>query len=185
MDLSDIPKDLLLRASAGDMPAFAEIYKISAGFVYSVTLRILGNREEAQEVTQEVFVKLQRSLKDFKFRAAFKTWLYRVAVNAALNNRKKMQADRARQMKYNENMLAGESNAVEVLDNKLDQSRQTEKVSGLLAMLNAEQRVCLVLREMQGLSYREIADTLGVNINTVRTRLKRARESLLKKGGYK
>ncbi len=185
MNLSDVSKDLLLKTASGDMPAFAEIYKISARFVYSVTLRILGSREEAQETTQEVFLKVHRSLRDFKFRSSFKTWLYRIAVNAALNSRKKMQADRARQIRYNENQLAGEVNAVETLDNGLDQNRQTEKINELLSGLGEEQRVCLVLREMQGLSYQEIAQTLNININTVRSRLKRARESLLKQGGYK
>ena len=96
MDIKEISNDLLQQASQGDIQAFEEIYKITSSFVYSMALRTIRNREDAQEITQEVFLKIFKNLKDFKFRSSFKTWVYRITVNTALNFIKKAGHDRNR-----------------------------------------------------------------------------------------
>lgn len=184
MDIQEISNDLLHQASQGNMQAFEEIYKIASSFVYSVALRTVRNREDAQEITQEVFLKVFKNLKDFKFKSSFKTWLYRITVNTTLNVIRKTEHDLSRQFEYNENMTIENAWPENATDSILDNQENEKKVNDLLAALTPEYRVCIVLREIQGLSYEEIAQTLKTNINTVRSRLKRAREILLKRGGY-
>lgn len=183
MDIQEISHDLLQQAAQGDIQAFEEIYKFASSFVYSVALRTVRNREDAQEITQEVFLKVFKNLKDYKFKSSFKTWIYRITVNTALNFIKKAGCDLSRQVEYNENMIIEDARPENTTDSILDNQENEKKVNDLLAALTPEYRVCIVLREIQGLSYEEIAQTLKTNINTVRSRLKRAREILLKRGG--
>ncbi|MBU3912092.1 MAG: RNA polymerase sigma factor [Candidatus Omnitrophica bacterium] len=178
--MQDISRDLLTQASKGDMQAFEEIYRLASGFVYSVALRITANADEAKEVTQDVFIKVYKKLWRFRFQSSFKTWVYRVTTNTALNTLKKISKEIGRRADYDvalkvKDDRAATTQAVERDDNK-------RLLSSLLGMLNPDQRACIILREIEGLDYREISKALGVNINTVRSRLKRAREALIPHG---
>ena len=178
--MNDIPKDTLIKASRGDMSAFEEIYRLSSGFVYSVALRITRNRDDAQEVAQEVFLKIYRKLRSFRFQASFKTWAYRVTANAAINSYRRRAKEMARSGDFD---IAIKTEGVcEVVESEVDQKDNQEQVSKLLEELNPDQRTCVVLRELEGLSYKEIAKALKININTVRSRLKRARQALMRRG---
>jgi RNA polymerase sigma-70 factor (ECF subfamily) len=181
MDIQEIPNELLIKAADGDVDAFAEIYKASFVFVYNVVLRIAGNRDDAGETAQESFIKIFDNLKHFKFRSSIKTWIYRIAVNTALNARKKAAHHTHREVPLDEN-LTGEAAQENPVERNSTNRSNKESVQLLLNMLNPDQRTCVVLRDMQGLSYEEIAHTLHININTVRSRLKRAREILIKRG---
>jgi len=180
-DMEDIPRDIIEQAQAGDMAAFERIYKAASGLVYSVALRITNSRPEAEEVAQDVFIKIYHSLKDFEFRSSFKTWAYRITVNTALNACKKTAKESHRRQDFD---MIIDSQAASV-DTRNDICHQEERaqakarIEALLAVLNPDQRACMVLREIEGLSYEEIARTLRININTVRSRLKRARMALM------
>ncbi len=173
--MEEIAKDTLIRASQGDMRAFEEVYKTSSSFVYNVALRIVNNREDALEVSQEVFMIIYHKLKGFRFESSFKTWAYRITANCAINFAKKNS--RAKTVPYDD--AFGEGAVVNEARTRMDQEHQSQLVENLLAELNCDQRACVVLRDIQGLSYEEIAQTLNININTVRSRLKRSREKLL------
>ncbi|MBF0532068.1 MAG: RNA polymerase sigma factor [Candidatus Omnitrophica bacterium] len=166
------------QAASGDITAFEEIYRTWSGYVYNVILRIVGYREDADEVTQEVFLTVYRQLKYFRFQSSFKTWVYRVAVNAALNRVKKTSKERSQMVAYDENLtpVAAEPEA----EKRAQQEYLEQKAKDILDKLNPDQRACVVLRNIEGLSYQEIAAALKININTVRTRLLRARETLLR-----
>ena len=180
-NLHDIAPDVLERASNGDMVAFEEIYKAFSSFVYNISLRITHSSADAEEATQDVFMKIYRNLSKFEFRSAFRTWVYRIAVNTAINRYRRSRREETGRVDYESvsQTLASSHSAVEELMEKDNESR----VNRLLEVLNPRQKACLVLRELQGLSYREIADTLRIPLNTVRTRLKRARQVLLEKTG--
>jgi len=174
--MSEISSDILKKAARGDIGAFEQIYKETSGFIYNVVFRIAGNKEDACEITQDVFMKIYRSLKFFKEQSSFKTWAYRIAANTALNFVRGKPKDVSGKVELDEieEVSSGGATARDNIDREISQKR----VKFLLDKLNPEQRVCIVLREMEGLDYKDMAKVLNININTVRTRLKRAREKL-------
>lgn len=175
--MQELSREVLVKASRGDMEAFESIYKSASGFVYNVALRITGNSADAQEITQDVFVKIYHSLKSFQFRSSFKTWAYRIAVNTAINMRKKISKEQSRRGNFDKTILNHASS--QRTDENIKQQDKEGLVNFLLDKLNPDQRACIVLRELEGLDYKEIAQALNININTVRSRLKRARQALL------
>jgi RNA polymerase sigma-70 factor (ECF subfamily) len=173
----NIPLELIEKAKAGDMKAFREIYDMTAGFVYAVSYRIMNNRMDAQEIAQDVFVKIHSSLDSYRENISFKAWIYRITVNTAINYYHKAKRRRGREIDIEEIVeTAGEDPVVEKGFEREDNER---KVGKLLSKLTPDHRAAIVLREIEGLSYEEMAQTLGININTVRTRLKRARTVLI------
>ena len=173
--MEEIAKDILIRASQGDTQAFENVYKAISGFVYNVALRVVNNREDALEVAQEVFMIIHRKLKGFRFESSFKTWVYRITANSAINFAKK--SSRMKTVSYEDSFSEGA--LFNEAQTRMDQEHQSQLVENLLARLNPDQRACVELRDIQGLSYEEIAQALNININTVRSRLKRSREKLL------
>jgi RNA polymerase sigma-70 factor (ECF subfamily) len=175
--MSDISNDLVMKAARGDMAAFEEIYKAASGFVYNVALRITNSPRDADEVTQDVFIKVHKNLRDFGFRSAFKTWIYRITANTALNHCKSRSRRERGNVEYDPVVHDIASPDCTVAEG--DKEDAEKKVTALLELLDPDQRACIVLREIEGLDYKTIADTLKININTVRSRLKRAREKLV------
>lgn len=180
--MEDLARDILVKAGQGDMRAFEEVYKSTSSFVYNVAYRVVNNREDALEVAQEVFITVHNKLKEFRFESSFKTWVYRITANAAINYAKKASRTKAVPFEESFGEVAIEADAHQAME----QQEQSHLVNKLLGELNEDQRACVVLREIQGLSYEEIAQILSINLNTVRSRLKRAREKLmsLKKSIY-
>lgn len=174
--MQEIERELLEKAGGGDGVAFREIYERSSGFVYSLAFRVTNRKQDAEEVTQDVFLKVYKSLQTFKFESSFKTWLYRVTMNTALNTLKQKNRIVMRETEQEEEaVLFTPPQASRALE-----AQEAEKeLRDLLSHLNPDQRACIVLREIEGLDYQAIAKNLGININTVRSRLKRAREALM------
>ncbi len=173
----DISREIIKKAASGDMGAFGEIYRTFSSTVYTVAFNITHNRQDAEEVTQDVFVKIFKKLDNFKFESAFSTWLYRITMNAAINT----YHSRARRNKGTVNIenvderimqKAGASEDSQVIETALTEAGE------ILNHLSSEHRSCIVLREIEGLDYKEMAEVLNIPLNTVRTRLKRAREAL-------
>ncbi len=178
--MQEIERELIVRASGGDMGAFREIYQRASGYVYTLAYRVVNTKHDAEEVTQDVFLKIHRSLASFKFEASFKTWLYRIAVNAALNHAKKRSRVTTREVEevFEDRATVTQSDAAQ----RIEAGETEDQLKILLDQLNPDQRACIVLREIEGLDYQGIAASLGININTVRSRLKRAREILMALG---
>jgi RNA polymerase sigma-70 factor, ECF subfamily len=175
--MKDISFELIARVQEQDQAAFEELYRACSSFVYTVTLRITGNEQDAQEATQDIFLKVYHSIKGFEFRSSFKTWLYRIAVNSAISKYRAMK--RHISVSPEEEIdIPQEATQGEALD------AQERKVyfEKLIEKLNPNQKACLLLREVEGFSYEDIARTLKIPINTVRSRLARARVALLNLG---
>jgi RNA polymerase sigma-70 factor (ECF subfamily) len=172
-----LPREILIAASEGNRGAFEKIYRATCDYVYTIALRVTGNRADAEEVTQDVFLKTFRELKQFRFASSFTTWLYRVTINSAINASRKTKRRSSRQVEYNDGVaLKDERNETK---EAIEKEHNEMRVRSMLEALNPDQRACIVLREMEGLRYKEIADVLKIPINTVRSRLQRAREALL------
>jgi len=172
-----ISRELILRAQDGDLEAFKAIYDYYSGFVYNISIGMTRKKEDAEEIAQDVFLKVYRSLKSFEFNASLKTWIYRITVNTAINYCKKKTREINMVFPYEdiEMLPVAEDRG----KNEINDEYNKALVRSFLDMLNPDQRACIILRNIEGLSYQEIAKTLNVNINTVRTRLKRARERIM------
>jgi RNA polymerase sigma-70 factor (ECF subfamily) len=178
--MQEIPKELIVRASGGDIAAFEEIYRAASGFVYNVALRVANNRDDADEITQDVFMRVYKNLRSFGFRSSLKTWIYRIAVNTAINHAKTARRRVSAAVEYDP--AVHDAEAPDESARARDIEDAGSEVGRMLARLDADQRACIVLRELEGLDYRSISDILKININTVRSRLKRAREKLIAAG---
>ncbi|MBF0619175.1 MAG: RNA polymerase sigma factor [Candidatus Omnitrophica bacterium] len=155
---------------------FAEIYHQYSGMVYRVALRMTGRVEEAEEVTQDVFLSVHRHLGAFSGKSTIKTWVYRIAVNCSLNAIKKAGRKRP-EVRMEEGFDAPDSR--QDVHEAVEKEAAEEKIQALLNEVSEDERACLLLRAQEGLSYEDIARSLGVNINTVKTRIRRARETMI------
>jgi RNA polymerase sigma-70 factor, ECF subfamily len=171
------PPGLLARLRAGDPRAFEELVTTYQHRVFGVALRMLGSRAEAEEIAQEAFLRAHRAVVSFRGDARLGTWLYGIASRLCLNR----LSSPDRRMARGDAALAGvpattPDAAAEVERAELDAALRTA-----IEELPNEQRLVLVLRDVEGLSYEEIADALALVPGTVRSRLHRARMQLKEK----
>jgi RNA polymerase sigma-70 factor (ECF subfamily) len=173
---------LIERCAAGDEAACAELVATHERMVYNLALHLLGDRDEALDLSQEVFLRVFRTLSGFRGQSALRTWIYRIVINQARNRqrwwRRRHQAD---QVSLDEHVrLFGdlESKADVSPDRALAQKETAARIWQALDRLPFDQRTALVLREIDGLRYDEIAFSLGVAVGTVKSRLTRARQAL-------
>ncbi len=174
---------LVAKAQDGDNEAFEQIVLLYQDRLYGLCYRMSGNHADAQDLAQEAFVRAYRALKNFRREADFGTYLHRIAVNLWLSTK---------QRNHNElslddpvltedgrlpRQVAGNSRRPEEV---VEEAEFNSMVREALSRLAREHRAVLVLREMEALSYEEIAATLGIAPGTVKSRLSRAREALKK-----
>jgi RNA polymerase sigma-70 factor (ECF subfamily) len=166
--------ELIRRVREGDRAAFNQLVLKYRSRVMGVAARMIGERAEAEDLAQDVFVKVFRSLRDFDGRSLFSTWLYRIAANHCLNYRKRKSRERrlTEAMKVLEPLRIDGPATPHALLERRQLNTLLEKA---IEALPEVQRIVLILRDMEGLSYEEIADCLGVELGTVRSRLHRAR----------
>lgn len=177
-------QELVLRAKRGDDEAFARLMQDNEKRIYNLTLRMTGNPEDAMDLAQEAFLNAWRGLKFFKGDSAFSTWVYRLASNACIDHlrRKKRRQDIDLPIPTHEE----EDSQPDIPDDRFRPEQELERqelrraVAQGLEQLSDEHRQVLVMREINGLSYQEIADVLALEAGTVKSRLARARISLRK-----
>jgi len=176
--MQSIDNSIIEKAAGGDISAFEEIYKTFSSMVYTLAYGVTQNRMDAEEATQDVFVRIYRSLKDFRFGSSFSTWIYRIAMNTAINVYHKNTKRRNSSIPYDEagDLIPAVPHASK---DEIEKQEATAQVDTLLKALSPEHRTCIVLREIEGLEYSQMAEVLAIPINTVRSRLKRAREALV------
>ena len=175
--MAEIDNNLIKSSSEGNMDAFGQIYKIISPYVYRVVYQITNNDQDTQDVTQDVFVKIYNKLKSFNYRSSFMTWVYRISVNTAKDAVEKRSRETNKKVDYDITMESVHTHCAKSRD--LEKESVKARLRSILKMLNPDQRACIVLREIEGLSYQEIATTLNIKVNTVRSRLKRARQFIL------
>ncbi len=171
------PDSLLARAAGGDMVAFREIYGRHRADVARLVFRMLGGRSDVEDVIQEVFVQVFRSLKDFRGQSKFTTWLHRVTVNVVLMHRR---AARSRPVFADEPPDEGllEARGDESPDEGAARHERMRAFQRLLDRLPEKKRDVFVLHELEGHAPQEIAKIVGAPVLTVRTRLFYARREL-------
>ncbi len=169
-----IDKETAQRFIAGDKETLAMIYKMTSEMIYNVVYRIVLNDADAKDITQDVYVKAYEKRTSFRGDAGVSTWLYKIAVNTAVNFSKRRSFIAGLQEKAG--LFRYDPPAP---DDRLEDDREDIKlVKQLLKRVRPDHRTCLVLREIEGLSYQEISELLGLNIGTVRSRINRGRNEL-------
>ncbi len=178
--VEDPDKELVARWQGGDIEAFEELVRLHERRVFRLLLRMLGNREEAEDVTQETFLSLHRHGKRFRGESRFSTFVYRVAANAALNRRRALGRNRARIDKLAVRQAAGDDLPTSPRDpvSSAEASEVGVEVRRALDNLSTNLRLPLVLYDIEGLAYGEIAKVLEVAEGTVKSRIHRARQAL-------
>lgn len=163
---------LIERSRRGDPGAYDQIVGAYQDRIYSLAYRITGNREDASDAAQDAFLKAYRHLRAFGGRAAFSTWLHRIAVNAALD----IVRRRPHQPLVPLEMDVGDP--VEDPAERVVRRDVQRRIHRAIAGLPLEQRTAIVLRDLHGHSYEEIASMLQIPLGTVRSRISRGREML-------
>lgn len=174
---------LLERLARRDEAAFNELVRRHQGQVYRLLVRMLGDAAEAEDVAQEVFVSVFKSIESFRGDSALSTWLYRIAANHA-KNRIKYLARRAReaQQPFDEHSEGRAAAGFAARPDGPDQLAEGRQAGGLLAQafgsLEPEQRLLIELRDVENLSYEAITEISGLPLGTVKSKLHRARMAL-------
>lgn len=181
-DVGDREAVLVQRCAGGDEVASAELVAEHQRTVVQLAANLLGDREEALDLSQEVFLRVFRTIHRFRGQSSLRTWIYRIVVNQARNRhrfwRRRRRADQVsldQHVAAHGDILRGLSPAP---DRVLAQKELAARLRAALDQLPFDQRTAIVLREVDGLSYEEIAFSLDVAIGTVKSRLTRARLAL-------
>ncbi len=175
--ISSVNSGLIKKARRGDGRAFSMLIENHERFVFNVVYRITGNAEDARDVSQEAFIKAFKSFESYDESSAFSTWLYRIAVNTAIDYVRKRKK---------ENIISFEDYIVDEKNEKSDSGVEEkviskEGVKNIIEAVNAlddEFKTIIVLRDMEGMEYKEISDITGLPMGTVKSRLSRGRGKL-------
>lgn len=183
-DNADFDAAIIERVKAGDVHAFGVLTKKYRERIFSVIYNMLSNREDAMDLTQDVFIKALTSIKSFKGDSAFYTWLYKIAVNKSITFLKKRKLRRFFSFENIDDEVSN-SELIEKLTEKGFSGSRTaiinelrEKLNEALQNLSIEHRAVVVLFEIEGLSHAQIAEITGAKEATVRSRLHYAKQQL-------
>lgn len=156
---------------AGDLDAYATLVEAHHAGVFRVALRMLHDRQSAEDATQDTFIRAWRALGRFEQRSSLRTWLYRIVTNRCLR-----EIERSRRMTDMPDELTSPSPGP---DRVAVSRAELHVLRDVIAKLPPSQRAALVLRELEGCSYQEVADVLDISLAAVKTRLHRARRAVL------
>lgn len=169
-------KELLLRMQQGDEAAFEALVRLYEKKIYTLCRRMCGNDEDAQEAAQDAFLALWRSAKSFRGDASLSTWLYRLAANACIDLLRRNQRNGAGGVSLDDEETTLELVDVAPLPEQALERKETQRlIREGLAALPEDYRAILLLREAEGLSYTEIAETMHMELGTVKSRISRGR----------
>jgi RNA polymerase sigma-70 factor (ECF subfamily) len=167
---------LVGRCQAGDDEAFLELYRQHRGDVARLVQRLLGRNADVEDVTQDVFLQVHRSLKDFRYGSRFSTWLYRVTVNVVLMQRRARRS-RPQLVEASDSVATEDTNPLP--DEQIARQRRVRALFRILEGLSEKKRTAYLLHDLEGLPPADIARMVNAPVLTVRTRLFYARREIV------
>jgi RNA polymerase sigma-70 factor (ECF subfamily) len=173
--------ELVQKCQAGEMAAFQELVSRYHQKVYMVILGLVRNRDDAMEVAQETFFRAYRKIKDFQGGSSFYTWLYRIAVNNAIDAQRKLKRNPLDFRETVDGLLEQQNVVAKDPFSEVQDSQLREKLIAAINDLTPEHKAVIVLRTLEGLSYKDIGEILGCSEGTVMSRLHYARKKLQQK----
>jgi len=176
-------RELIRRAKQGDMLAFEELILQHEKIVYNLALRMMNHSEDAQDISQEVFLKAYRSLQNFDERSAFSTWLYRITHNTCIDEMRKRKGKQSYSLEEELESADGTmqrqvADAGDTPEESLMRKEQKSEILQALDTLSEEHKAAIILRDVKGMAYEEIAEILELSLGTVKSRISRARNQL-------
>ena len=166
-------EELVVAFQSGDIPAFDQLVRRWDRKIQGVIYRIVGNHDEARDLSQEAFLKAYRALGTFKQEARFSSWLYQIAINATRDRLRRRRRRNDLSLDDVEEREASLRDAGPSALDLIESSDLSRVVAAAMAALPEEQREVVILKEYEGLTFPEIAETLDVPLSTVKTRLYR------------
>lgn len=181
--MNDIERLLIKKSKSGDVEAFEQLIFDYQKKAYNIALRIMGNQEDAKDMCQEAFIRIFKSIEGFKEQSSFSTWMYRIITNVCLDEIRKRKKSDTISMDSTFETQDGEIHYEIVSEDDTPEEAyiRTEKKRLILKTineLNEEYKTAIVLRDIQGFSYEEIANILCCSIGTVKSRINRGRNIL-------
>ena len=174
-------KKLIARATSGDPAAFNSLMQQHEGRMYAVALRMCANREDAQDCLQEAMLRIYRAISGFKGESSFATWVYRITMNTCLDELRKRKNRQSTSLDNLLDMGWSPTDETNVPEKHAIRNESRRALQSAIANLPEDMRSAIVLRDIEGLSYDEIAQALGINIGTIKSRISRGREKLREK----
>jgi len=163
---------LVEQCKTGDISSFEKLFYLLKDDVYNIAFRVLGNYQDAEDITQEAFVKIWLNLKNFKMESSIRTWVYRITVNLCYDFLKRRgRISLAEEPIENFKKLTSNENPLFLLTEK----ELREKIEEAFGMLSPDSRLILTLRELEGLPYSEIASILDCSVDAAKMKAHRAR----------
>ncbi len=172
---------LVRAAAAGARDAFAELVKTYQARIHRVVLNLVRDEHLAEDLTQDVFIKVFQKLQTFNFQSSFFTWLYRIAVNTAMDGLKRARRRRALSLDEQVGLYQGLRSGGDGPDSGMDRDELKAAVHRALDSLTPKYRTVMILREFENLTYEEIARVMSCSVGTVESRLFRARAKFREK----
>lgn len=181
--MSELEKLLIGKSKSGDIDAFEKLIGQYEKRAYNIALRIMGNEEDAKDMAQEALIRIYKSIKAFKEQSSFSTWLYRIVTNVCLDELRKRKNVRTVSADGTIETEDGEMHLEVCIDSETPETvyekrERKELIVNTIGELNEEHRSVIVLRDIQGFSYEEIAAMLDLSLGTVKSRINRARQAL-------
>jgi len=182
--------DLLRKARTGDRFAYGQIVRLYQDRIYNAMLRMVGDRDEARELTQETFTRGLQKIDTFRGEASAYTWLFRIAMNLAISQLRRVKRRRVFSLDGSDSPTPRRDDQAASLLHRIEQQRQpapderlearerAEQVLAALGRLDPEYRAVLVMRDIEGFDYQQMADLLSLPLGTLKSRLFRARVAL-------
>ena len=177
---------LVVRAQSGEMAAFDELVTIFQSRMFNLAYRMVNSREDAADLTQEIFVKMYRSIHKFGGRSKFSTWLYAVAANCCRSGLRRLRRVSDREVVRLDATAENDAgrryrelpDPAESVPETMGRGEVKARIEAVIAELPEDARMVMVLRDLQGMTYEGIAEALQCSIGTVKSRLSRARLKL-------
>lgn len=175
--------NLLKKSKNGDIEAFEELIEAYQKKVFNIAFRMIGNYDDASELAQEVFIKIFKGIKSFKEESTFSTWVYKITTNVCLDELRKTRNKKSISLDEELKLDDGEVQ-IQIVDQRpspetlFEQKEIKKTVKKAIDNLSHEHRIVIILRELNGLNYEEIAKILKCPVGTVKSRINRAKQEL-------
>ncbi|MDF2676789.1 MAG: sigma-70 family polymerase sigma factor [Bacillota bacterium] len=174
---------LIEQSRKGNVDAFEELIRDYKKSAYNIALRVLRNKEDAEDISQEALIKVFKNIQFFNMQSTFKVWMYRIVVNTCLDFKRKktvdtFSIDEKIDLDNGDEVFRQIEDKTNDPDSLVDKNYDSQMVNEAVNNLEDEFKTIIILRDIQGFSYSEISEILSCNIGTVKSRLYRARKSL-------